>query len=863
MNFRFTVVETALNRAEFRWKWLRFLQHSFLLGSILCLTLLLVGLGMVLGLISTRSLATTFYALAAVIAFVAWAIIIIGVAAGSPDRNWLAAAIERVDLRLLDRLNTLLFLEARRRDPGSQAFAVRIARQAQRIFSERASPAPFRGDHWRVFFLTFLLLAIGTIVFYRVYAPWQRVLAAEQVARKLADHPAPAKPTDLNLPATNNVEQSRPWGEVRITDPGTDLRVTKVDVIPLQIEAAANQTLKQVGWFGTVNGGDEVAHELPAPTEPRYAVYNPTIYLDELRLSDWDVMTYYARAKTEGRNSYASQVYFLEVRPFREDILKMPGGEGGKPYQAINEISSLINRQQHVIRETHQHLQSPPEQEKLAAQDRKKLADAESDLGESARHLYAKLATEMENKPIGQALDNLAKAEKSLDHASRLLADNIMNEAQNRERAALSDLVATRKMFQKAMTDDPKAFQDQDPTAEPPPPVAENSRKLNEMAEFRNESKAAQDFVHKTLQQQKKIEQDARSRPRSEYQQLASQERQLQQGLHDFQEQHPQVFKGADTESRKAQEAMAKAGDALQRRANDAASATRQATQQLEQLSQTMQNSSIDRQLANAYKLKQLLDGQTKTFDERSKPDSKISDEQLQKTVEEARETVSQLKKTAEQEPTRDAFGQPLRDALSGQNRVDIESKLQRLEKPRTLQDAREAGTKEQRAGEARDALANVSKAFEQSQPKAMQMARKNDSLKDGAPDGMNQGMAELDSLIQQMQKGGQMSPEDAKKQGRQALYNLQTGMRSFYGDNEAGNQIMLRLDKMLNGEEPLDIGDLKQLLEQLQHFSLEAASRVERSEDKPQVANIDPARLPPAYRGRIQKYFQKLSDQR
>jgi hypothetical protein len=30
-----------------------------------------------------------------------------------------------------------------------------------------------------------------------------------------------------------------------------------------------------------------------------------------------------------------------------------------------------------------------------------------------------------------------------------------------------------------------------------------------------------------------------------------------------------------------------------------------------------------------------------------------------------------------------------------------------------------------------------------------------------------------------------------------------------------------------------------------------------------PEMTSIDPSRLPPAYRGRIQKYYQKLSDQK
>ena len=79
----------------------------------------------------------------------------------------------------------------------------------------------------------------------------------------------------------------------------------------------------------------------------------------------------------------------------------------------------------------------------------------------------------MENKPIGDALDNLAKAEKSLDRASKLLEDNVMNEAQNRERRALAELVAARKMFQKAVSDNPDAFAD-DPQNDDESPTADD-----------------------------------------------------------------------------------------------------------------------------------------------------------------------------------------------------------------------------------------------------------------------------------------------------------------------------------------------------------------------------------------------------
>jgi hypothetical protein len=862
MSFRFTIVETSLNRAEFRWKWLKFLQHSFLLGTILCALVLLFGGGIVGGWVTSKALATTFFVVLGMVGFIAWAVIIISILAGSPDRSWLAAALERINPRLLDRLNTLLFLERRRQDAHTSSFAMRIARQTQGVLAAKAAPTPFPSTRALEYMVGFIVALTATVLVYQLYSPWSRLLAADKA--KVVPLVQAQKSLELTLPTTNNAEQSQTWGEVRITDPGGDLRVTKVDVVPLQIEAAANQALKKVGWFSTINGAAETPHELPPPSEPRYAVYQPTVYMDELHLADWDVMTYYAKANTEKENSFASDVYFLEVRPFREDLLKMPGGEGGEAYQCLNELSILISRQQHVIRQTHQHLQKPPEQETLQAQDRKKLSEAEADLGDSTQHLYAKMAGEMENKPIGEALDNLAKAEKSLDRASKLLGDNVMNEAQNRERRALAELIAARKMFQKAVSDNPDAFADSagDSNNDDSSPTADalkklNAKKLNEMAEFRNEAKAAQQFVDKTLEQQRSLEQQTRTAPRTDYTKLGDQEKQLEKSLADFGQLHPRAFKGTPAEAQQTQDAMTKAADSLQKKSADAKASTQQATQQLEKLSDAMKNDTAGQQLADAYKLKQMLDKQIKTLGKCANPGAggEVSDAEVDRTASEARETLNQLKKVAEQEPTRDAFGPPLREALTGANKTELDSKLARL------QLAQDQPTRQQRAGEAKDALSKVSKAFEESEPKAMQMAEKTDSLKPGEQESFNQGMSELESLLKQLEDKRQVSPENQGKQGREALGNLQSGVRGLYGTTERGTQLLLKLDQMLRTEKPLDADELKALINELQHFSVETADQMSKREDKPEVTNIDPTKLPPAYRGRITKYFQRLSE--
>ena len=166
-----------------------------------------------------------------------------------------------------------------------------------------------------------------------------------------------------------------------------------------------------------------------------------------------------------------------------------------------------------------------------------------------------------------------------------------MNEAQNRERRALAELIAARKMFQKAVSDNPDAFagdsekEDVGPTADTLKTL--NEKKLSEMAEFRNEAKAAQQFVEKTLQQQRTVEQATRTTPRTDYARLGDQERQLQKSLADFEQLHPRPFKGTQAEAQQTQEAMNKAADSLKKGGTDARAATQQAAQQLEKLSRS------------------------------------------------------------------------------------------------------------------------------------------------------------------------------------------------------------------------------------------------------------------------------------
>src|SRR5207237_9552784 len=131
---------------------------------------------------------------------------------------------------------------------------------------------------------------------------------------------------------------------------------------------------------------------------------------------------------------------------------------------------------------------------------------------------------------------------------------------------------------------------------------------------------------------------------------------------------------------------------------------------------------------------------------------------------------------------------------------------------------------------------------------------------KQGEGESFDAGMSELESLAKLLEEHRQISPQDRAKQAQEALSYLQNGLRSLYENIDRATQLAFKVEQMLKNDN-LDVGDLKKLMDELRHFSVETSDKLAKKEENPEVTNIDPTRLPPAYRGRIQKYFQKLSE--
>ena len=886
-------IERHMRRTEGRWKMLRFLEHTGTLGAITCIVTQLLGIAMRKEWVQNPYIALGLLYAAICLAALAWLVLMAFSASRERPRAWLAGHLENAHRPLLDRVNALMFLGGKARTPETQSYVKRIEAQASKELEKANPPNPFPVARPLAHLGVFAALLAGTLWFYGRFEPVKQLTEEWNARAAQSKTVATAAPTPgFKLPDADATEDKKPWSEVRITDPANDIKATKVDVVPLEIEAASNQTLNNVSWALSIDGGKEQPRKLDAPTEPHYAVYQPTISLDELQLSDWDVVSYYAKASTDAGGSSASatsassDLYFIEIRPFREDILKMPGGEGGKAFKTLGDLSVLIERQRVILRQTHAYDQQPGSDLKVREANRKKLEDAETELGQSVTQYYAKLAADYENQPIGDTLDHLAMAGTYIDRATSQLKSDFASQAIPSEQAALTELAATRKNFQKFINEHPDAFKDDDNKDQEP---FSASGQLDKISEFRDAQKAAKDFLDKTEQKQKELAEKAKdmaSNPgtKNNYSEMSKEQDDLAKSLSDFQSQNPDQFRDLDKESAAAQAAMKSAATTLKTadarsklidslnnlsgntsaQSGNAAAATRVTTSQenaihsLDELRNAFAGKDTGHQLQEAHELKDMLNRQAQQLDKQGADPGRQSQEQAAQTAKNAGQAAGQLKDIVNNTNAGGTFGKQLHDALSSENQQKLDGQLAKVGQPQ------DPAAQKAAAHDAASALRDITKAFDASMPPTMRQAQQgNNPLSPDAEEALNQAMQELESMQNAKQEGKPVSPDAEAKEREDARLTLKKSIPQLYGNNEATDAITQQIDEALKDKDkPVDLGALKKLIDQIQNMRVELEDNKMEKPDKAEISHIDPSKLPPEYRERVERYFQKLSEE-
>src|SRR5439155_9865839 len=124
---------------------------------------------------------------------------------------------------------------------------------------------------------------------------------------------------------------------VSFAKPGRDTQATAVEEVFTEVRADDDFGVKQVQMFYSVNGGPEKTIGLFGGAKALTEVTaTHTIYLEELGLQPGDFVSYYAKATdndaVQGAKTATSDIYFVEIRPFRKDYKpaqSMAGGGGG------------------------------------------------------------------------------------------------------------------------------------------------------------------------------------------------------------------------------------------------------------------------------------------------------------------------------------------------------------------------------------------------------------------------------------------------------------------------------------------------------------------------------------------------------
>jgi hypothetical protein len=744
-----------------------------------------------------------------------------------------ARAARRIDAALPalgESLDALVYLERQQEDPFAGSYAKRIGRHAADVLRRSAIPFPYPRERARV---VLLAAACGGAVLMIVQLErWTELWGALEIASTKMDDAADA----LEAPDSAAPEVVSEWGEVRVTEPGRDLRVTKVDVVPLEIEAATSGELVGVRWFTAKSGEAEIAHSLPEPEDPHHALFTPHLHVDELRLSDWDVVAYHAGASTAGGRELSSRIYFLEIRPFREEILRLEEGDPTrqKAFALLGEISGLIDRQKHVVRETHQHLRQPRRSPEGQRSDREKLRGAEQEVLEASQHLYARVAAEMENQPVAETLDHLALAHTDLAKAVAALGEPD-GEPLAPEQGALRHLIATRKIFHDVVVEggegDPSSR-----TEEELGPIAGLDDQLRQTTELRNERTAVRDEVGELLEAQRVLAERVESTPTHEMPPHAEPQRSLRGRLAGLAELHPRPF----VRSREALQVSLDSMDAahedlLSARASGASQ--REAVTRLEALHASLEAEAARDDLTAAYELRQRLDLARERLADLETNPSSLEDDEI-------RELGGDVRRAA----------RALDGALPGGLPAlgDLERALEALE--RAAADA----ARSRAAGAARHVLQEIEADLERRTPELVRRLRDRNPLQESPEEALDDAVRQLRALAAEGE-AREWRPEEQEKVQRDVLPGLAVGLERLYDAAEARSVLAL-VEEDLKGE-GFDPARLRELVSKIESRRVEIRESEEREADKQALVRTDPTRLAPDYRRRVEEYFRRLSE--
>lgn len=235
-------------------------------------------------------------------------------------RQNLAHSAQKLDQRLAakNRLETA----TERLDDGS-ALARAQREETASFLKSVAAAHPRRAP----FVVLLSLVALLALVHIALLTAWTRPWVAP-VAPPAKPEPKPPAP---------------PAASIQWKSPEAETKATSVEEVPLKATANSTSGLRDAVIEIAVNG--EPRQSVPLGLEELKAAgshnIQTSLFLDQLEVEPFDVVSYYIRAQRIDAHPLpetTSPVQFVQIRPFRDDVQEVPGGDAFSLFPLIKAL---------------------------------------------------------------------------------------------------------------------------------------------------------------------------------------------------------------------------------------------------------------------------------------------------------------------------------------------------------------------------------------------------------------------------------------------------------------------------------------------------------------------------------------------
>lgn len=266
--------------------------------------------------------------------------------------------------------------------------------------------------------------------------------------------PGPGTANARKQPAVVTAEKSAPTAPTASIDwrsPESDTSATAIEEVPLEAEADSATGLRNAVLEIEVNGTPRLSQPLPDDlSKPGPHILKPSIYLDQLDVKAYDIVSYHLSAQRIAgvpMPPTVSSVQFVEIKPMRQDTFVSAGGD--QPGKNFNYITALKAAQLQLMKDNFA-LAHPD-----ASHDDSEWRDENSRVGGEQSQLAARtgevIAVMTTNHYPEQILGLVRQSEPLMSDAGAKIARQENQPALQPQGQALADLTEVEKYLRNAV----------------------------------------------------------------------------------------------------------------------------------------------------------------------------------------------------------------------------------------------------------------------------------------------------------------------------------------------------------------------------------------------------------------------------